>query len=263
MVSMDLAGEREQCEAGAGRDVPGQADHLCGGAVTLVRVERSRLVDADELRGVLADDRGGGNGIRGLVALSLGQRRAVDRGEEREAQAHDQERDRDRGAAGISRERECGEADESGPPRPARSSRRGRKPSALAATTAAMKTTRPGRRSRIAPVPFPPARLAASVAPRANATATTTAAAIAAKSSVVRRSAPSRTGGAHTDPSRIAPRGENERKSNRETAAREDGMRDDGAAGRAEVLGDEYGRPDPGKPAHGGSGRRNRSRLGP
>ena len=40
-------------------------------------------------------------------------------------------------------------------------------------------------------------------------------------------------------------------------------MRDDGTAGRAEVLGDEYGRPDPGRPADGGSGRRNRSRFGP
>ena len=58
---------------------------------------------------VLVDDVGRGCRVGGLVALAGHERRAVGRGEDREAEARDEEGRRDGGAAGIAGERQRGE----------------------------------------------------------------------------------------------------------------------------------------------------------
>ena len=105
----------EQREACAGGDVPAQPDDLRGRAVALILAERRRLQNAYELGVVLAHDRRRRDGVRGLVVLALGQRRAVDRGEDGEPEADDEERDGDCRPARVARERECREPERERP----------------------------------------------------------------------------------------------------------------------------------------------------
>ena len=103
------ARHREEREVRSPGDVPAQPDDLRRLPDPLVRVERSRLEDAHELRVVLAHYRSRRDRVGGLVALALRQCRAVDGCEEREAETDDEERHSDRGPARIAREREGGQ----------------------------------------------------------------------------------------------------------------------------------------------------------
>jgi hypothetical protein len=78
-------------------------------ADTLVRAQRCGIEDRHELCEVLAHDCVLRRGEVRLRVLSVRQGRAVRLREDGEAEADDDERDGDRGMAGIARERECGE----------------------------------------------------------------------------------------------------------------------------------------------------------
>src|SRR5207245_656467 len=73
-------------------------------------VQRRRLKDRHQLRQVLADDVVYRHGERRLVVLPPHQRRAVGLREDREAEADDEERDCDRSAARMARERQRSQA---------------------------------------------------------------------------------------------------------------------------------------------------------
>ena len=73
------------------------------------RSQRRRVLNRDQPPQILADDVVERDAVRGLVALAARERRAVALGEEREAEADDEERGRDHRVAGVAGERERGE----------------------------------------------------------------------------------------------------------------------------------------------------------
>ena len=137
-------------------------------------LEGRSVLHRDQPPQVLADDVVERHAMRRLVALAARERRAVALGEERQAEADDEERSRDHGVAGVARERERrragARASAAGEPLDERAAPAA---AARATSTAAANVTSAGSSSVRSPSP----------SPRASSSATSATAAIAAASS--------------------------------------------------------------------------------
>ncbi len=112
-VAAPAAGFAASDDDGIARNVNGgRGGHVAGEADQRGRrAARPAVEDGHELREVLVDDVGSGCRVGGLVSLAGHERRAIRRREDREAEACDEERRGDSGAAGIAGERQRGKAE--------------------------------------------------------------------------------------------------------------------------------------------------------
>ena len=108
--------QAEHRERRAAGNVPGQPEHRR--RRRRIRRRRGGVQHGHELRQVLGQHEGRRHGVRGLVVLAVDQGRAVDHGEQRQSDARDQERRRDRRMPGIPSQRRGGEPDRDRPAAP-------------------------------------------------------------------------------------------------------------------------------------------------